>query len=135
MSSTANAVNGRSSRSWESKVKITSVQSVPLERVEMPGAVGCAYRVALSARDGMPMMAMRFFEIAPGGHTPLHEHPYEHEIYVTDGTGTVWRDGVEVALRTGDVVWIPAHEKHQFKNTGAVPFKFQCLIPSQFQKC
>jgi quercetin dioxygenase-like cupin family protein len=116
-------------------MKITNVATVPLEKVEMPGAAGCAYRVALSSRDGNPTMAMRFFEVAAGGNTPLHQHPYEHEIYVTAGAGTVWRDGQEVPLKPGDVLLIPSDEKHQFKNTGPDTFKFMCLIPAQFQKC
>ncbi len=116
-------------------MKITNVEAVPLEPVQLPGAIGCAYRVALSTRDGQLSMAMRFFEIAPGGQTPLHQHPYEHELYVTAGTGTVWREGREVALHPGDVLLIPADEKHQFKNTGRGTFGFMCLIPAQFQKC
>ncbi|MBI4025422.1 MAG: cupin domain-containing protein [Verrucomicrobia bacterium] len=116
-------------------MKITSVSQVPLEKVEMPGAEGCAYRVALSSRDGKPSMAMRFFEVAPRGYTPLHQHPYEHEVYITEGAGSVWRDGQEVAIQPGDVLLIPPDEKHQFKNTGKGAFKFMCLIPAQFQKC
>jgi quercetin dioxygenase-like cupin family protein len=116
-------------------VKITNVRQVPLEKVEMPGAEGCAYRVAISARDGAPNFAMRFFEVAPGGHTPLHQHPYEHEIYVMAGQGTVWRAGTETPIQPGDVLFIPADEPHQFKNTGRESFQFMCLIPAQFQKC
>lgn len=116
-------------------VKIMPVSEVPLEKVEMAGAVGCSYRVAVSARDGAPNFAMRIFEVAPGGNTPLHHHPYEHEIYVMEGQGTVWRDGREVAIKPGDVLYIPADEQHQFKNAGSGAFKFMCLIPGQFQKC
>lgn len=116
-------------------MKITNVAAVPLEQVALPGAEGCSYRVALSSRDGNLSMAMRFFEVAAAGHTPLHQHPYEHEIYVTAGAGTVWRDGQEVPLKAGDVLLIPADEKHQFKNTGPAAFQFMCLIPAQFQKC
>ncbi|MDW8343803.1 MAG: cupin domain-containing protein [Verrucomicrobiae bacterium] len=116
-------------------MKIISWNNVPLEPVTMDGAYGCAYRVAISQADGAPSMAMRFFEVSPNGHTPLHEHPYEHEIFVLEGTGTVWRDGQEVPLQPGDVLFIPPNERHQFKNTGTVPFKFMCLIPTRFQKC
>ena len=116
-------------------MKITSVSQVALEKVEMPGAVGCAYRVAVSAKDGAPNFAMRFFEVAAGGNTPLHQHPYEHEVFVMEGQGTVWRDGQAVPLKSGDVLFIPADEQHQFKNVGAGTFKFMCLIPAQFQKC
>jgi quercetin dioxygenase-like cupin family protein len=116
-------------------VKITNLKEIPAEKVEMEGVKDCRYKVALSARDGEMSMAMRFFEVAPGGHTPLHQHGYEHEILIMEGTGTVWRDGQETPLQQGDVLYIPSDEKHQFKNAGQAPFKFMCLIPSKFQKC
>ena len=116
-------------------MKITNVKDVPSEKVEMDGVKDCSYRVALSARDGEMSMAMRFFEVAPGGNTPLHQHGYEHEILIMEGAGTVWRDGTEVPLKAGDVLYIPSDEKHQFKNAGNTPFKFMCLIPAKFQKC
>lgn len=116
-------------------MKITNLKEIPAEKVEMDGVKDCRYQVALSARDGELSMAMRFFEVAPGGNTPLHNHPYEHEIYIIEGTGTVWRDGKEVQLKPGDVLYIPSDEKHQFKNAGDSSFKFMCLIPSKFQKC
>ena len=50
-------------------MKITSLNQVPLEQVTLPGAAGCAYRVAISARDGAENFALRIFEVAPKGHT------------------------------------------------------------------
>jgi len=73
--------------------------------------------------------------VQAGGHTPLHQHPYEHEIYILEGAGTIWREDHEVPVRPGDVLFIPADERHQFKNTAPNTFKFICLIPAQFQKC
>ena len=116
-------------------MKIIAVSDVPLEKVEMPGAAGCSYRVAVSRRDGAPNFAMRVFEVADGGNTPLHQHPYEHEVFILEGTGTVWRDGKEVTLKPGDILFVPADERHQFKNTGTGLLKFICLIPAEFQKC
>lgn len=92
-------------------------------------------QLAISPRDGAPNFAMRVFEISPGGHTPLHKHPYEHEVFVLEGAGTIWRDGREVAIKPGDVLYVPGDEQHQFKNAGNAPFKFMCLIPAKFQKC
>jgi quercetin dioxygenase-like cupin family protein len=116
-------------------MKITNIKDIAVENVEMDGVKNCQYQVAVSMRDGAPNFAMRIFEVAPGGHTPHHHHPYEHEIYVMEGTGTVWRDGREVPIKPGDVLYIPADEKHQFKNGGDKPFRFMCLIPAKFQKC
>ncbi|MCX7886126.1 MAG: cupin domain-containing protein [Verrucomicrobiae bacterium] len=115
-------------------MKITNLQQIPLEPVGVVGAEGCAYRVAISGRDGAPGFAMRIFEIVPGGYTPLHEHPYEHEVFVLDGAGVVWRDGAEVAIKPGDVLFVPPGEKHQFRNTGLQTLKFICVVPVEFQK-
>lgn len=92
-------------------------------------------RLVISPRDGAPNFAMRAFEIAPGGHTPLHQHPYEHEVLILEGSGAVWREGSEVPLKPGDALYVPAEEQHRFQNTGTVPFQFLCLIPAKFQKC
>lgn len=116
-------------------MKIENLQRMQSEAVQMDGAKDCRIKLAITPRDGAPNFAMRVFEVAPGGHTPLHEHPYEHEIFVMAGRGSVWRDGQEVALQPGDVLYIPADERHQFKNAGDSPFQFMCLIPARFQKC
>ncbi len=116
-------------------MKIAHLKQIPADRVQMDGAKDCRIQVAVGPTDGAPNFAMRFFEVEPGGHTPLHHHPYEHEIYVMEGKGTVWREGREVMIEPGHVLYIPADEKHQFKNAGEKPFKFMCLIPAKFQQC
>ena len=116
-------------------MKIASLRGIPAEKVEMDGAKNCQVQLAVTPRDGAPNFAMRVFEVAPGGHTPLHHHPYEHEIYVMEGQGTVWRNGEEMPIKPGDVLYIPPDEQHQFKNAANKPFKFICLIPAKFQKC
>lgn len=79
--------------------------------------------------DGAPNYALRMIEIAPGGHTPRHEHPWEHENFVVSGRGRVligeaWHD-----LNPGDVALVPGHTLHTYENTGDEPFKFLCGIP------
>ena len=81
--------------------------------------------------DGAPVYALRLIEIAPGGHTPRHSHPYEHENFVVEGEGRVLVNGEWHALRAGDVVFVPGDMEHTYENTGDVPFKFLCGIPVQ----
>jgi len=49
----------------------------------------------------------------PGARTAWHTHPLGQLLIVTAGTGRVqhWGDAVE-EIRQGDVVWIPAGQKH-----------------------
>ena len=79
--------------------------------------------------DGAPVYALRMIEIEPGGHSPQHTHPFEHENFVVAGRGRVliadtWRD-----LRPGDVAFVPAGVLHQYVNAGDTPFKFLCGVP------
>ncbi len=92
-------------------------------------ASGVKVRWLIDERSGAPTFAMRRFDIAPGGHTPLHAHDWEHEVFVLNGSGTVLSDDGESAFAPGDAIFVPGGEKHQFKNTGTEPAAILCLVP------
>jgi len=111
---------------------IESLSMAP-QPVTMEGAKDATIRELITDRDGAPTFAMRLFELAPGGHTPLHAHPHEHEIYVLAGQGRL--GGAEPrAIQAGDAILVPGGVEHQFLNTGAETFRFLCLIPVE-KKC
>jgi quercetin dioxygenase-like cupin family protein len=68
-------------------------------------------------------------EVQPGGHTPRHSHPFEHENFVVEGEGRVWINGEWRTLTVGDVVFVPGNMEHTYENTGDVTLKFLCGIP------
>ncbi|MCZ7546165.1 MAG: cupin domain-containing protein [Anaerolineae bacterium] len=109
--------------------KVCHYTEVPLQEVgaEAPG-VGVRW-VIDEEHDGAPNYALRLFEIAPGGHTPDHAHPWEQENFILEGRGRVMLDGVWHDLEPGDVVFVPADCRHTYENTGDAPFKFLCGIP------
>jgi quercetin dioxygenase-like cupin family protein len=111
-------------------MKVQHVHEVPAQPVTMPGATGCTVRWLLGPADGTPTFAMRQFEVAPGGYTPRHSHPYEHEVFVLEGEGVVYEGDQPHPLKAGDVVLVRPDEVHQFRNTGARPLRFLCLIPN-----
>ena len=111
-------------------MKVNSLEQVPSQAVQMEGAEGCKVRWLIGERDGAPTFAMRQFEVAPGGFTPRHSHDYEHEVFVLEGSGVVIEGDAPHALQAGDVVLVKPNEVHQFRNTGASPLKFLCLIPN-----
>jgi quercetin dioxygenase-like cupin family protein len=111
-------------------MKVNHYERVPAEAVRMEGAVGCRVRWLIGTADNAPNFAMRQFEVAPGGHTPRHCHPYEHEVFVLEGEGIVSECDAEHRLRAGDVVYVKPDEIHQFRNVGSKPLKFLCLIPN-----
>lgn len=81
------------------------------------------------ARDGAPFYALRMVEIDPGGHSPHHQHPYEHENFVVEGRGRVFISGEWHELKPGDVVFVPPGVEHEYANAGDGTFKFLCGIP------
>ena len=66
----------------------------------------------------------------PGGYTPRHSHPYEHEVFVLEGEGVVLEGDTSIRCAAGDVVLVVPDEVHQFRNTGSTPLKFLCLVPN-----
>ncbi len=111
-------------------MKVQSSNSVELQPVTMEGSSACQVRWLLSRDDGAPSFAMRQFEVAPGGYTPRHHHPYEHEIYVIEGQGEVYEGDTPHPISAGDVILVKPDDVHQFKNVGDSTLKFLCLIPN-----
>ena len=111
-------------------MKVQNSQQVERQAVNMEGASGCHVRWLVGERDGAPNFAMRQFEVEPGGFTPRHFHPYEHEVFVLAGEGVVYEGDQPHPIKSGDVVLVSPDEVHQFKNTGEQALKFLCLIPN-----
>jgi len=93
------------------------------------GASKLKVRWLITKDMGAENFAMRFFEMEPEGYSPFHSHPWEHEVFILEGEGIVVGGGEERKFRTGDVIFVPPNEKHQFRNTGETTVKFLCLIP------
>jgi quercetin dioxygenase-like cupin family protein len=68
-------------------------------------------------------------EIEPGGNSPNHAHPFEHENFVVEGKGRVFFNNEWHDIKPGDVIFVPPGEQHQYVNAGDTIFKFLCGIP------
>jgi quercetin dioxygenase-like cupin family protein len=102
---------------------------VELEAPTEKGVKDVKLRWLISKKDGAENFAMRLFEIKPGGHTPLHQHDWEHEVFILEGNGTVKNKTSEEIFKEGDIFLIPSLEWHQFVNTSNKTLKLICLIP------
>ena len=95
-----------------------------------PEAPGVTIRSLINEEsDNAPVYALRMIEVAPGGHTPNHNHPYEHENFVVEGHGRMLIDDTYHPVKTGDVIFVPPGVQHTSENTSDIPFKFLCGIP------
>ncbi len=88
-------------------------------------------QLLIGADDGAVNFAMRRFTLEPGGHTPDHTHPWEHEVYVLAGRGEVVFSDGSAPVEPGDFAFVPPMDEHQFVNTGDVPFEFLCVVPME----
>ena len=114
---------------------VKKIGDVELKPVEMDGARDVSVRGVFGPADGAPTFAMRIFELAPGGHTPFHEHPFEHEILILEGPVALMSTEGPKTLSSGDTALIMPGEKHQFKSLSSRHHtRFMCLVPAQYQK-
>jgi quercetin dioxygenase-like cupin family protein len=111
-------------------MKVMAYEQAEQQKVEMPGSHDCKVRWLIGPRDGAPNFAMRQFEVASGGFTPKHSHPYEHEVFVLEGEGTILEGETVHPIRTGDIIYVAPDEIHQFRNAGNGHLKFLCLVPN-----
>ena len=112
------------------EMKIRHFTDVALEDVGREGFEGVKVRYVITDKEGAPHFAMRVFEFEPGGHTSLHEHPEEHEIFILEGEVAAVNDhGEESTLKPGHTLFIPPNERHQLKNPSGRAAKLICLIP------
>ena len=93
-------------------------------------AKGVAGRVVVGKADGASNFCMRIFEIAPGGNTPKHAHPWEHEMFIHGGVGEIFGNSKWNPVKLGTVIFMPPDEEHQVRNTGKELLVLACLVPS-----
>ena len=93
------------------------------------GSSKVSVRWLITKKIGAENFAMRLFEVKPEGFTPFHIHDWEHEVFILEGEGVVVANEEVKLFRSGDVIFLPPNEKHQFRNNGKKIVKILCLIP------
>ena len=90
------------------------------EIVDMDGAKGTVIRHIITEKDGAPNFNMRVLNIEPGGKSPDHSHPWEHEFFIISGEGIGVVDNKEVSIKKGDVIYVPPGVQHCIRATGTM---------------
>ncbi|MFV0435812.1 MAG: cupin domain-containing protein [Desulfopila sp.] len=111
-------------------MKILNHTDPPAHIFDNEIAKGVTGRVLIGKADNANTFCMRSFTLAPGGFTPRHAHPWEHEIFIHSGRGQVYREGEWQSVVSGTAIFIPGDEEHQLRNGGDEDFVFICLIPA-----
>lgn len=77
-----------------------------------------------------PPAQLRYFEVAPGGHTTLERHEHVHSVMVIRGRGDCLVGDRAYALSPNDLVNVPPMTWHQFRAAADSPLGFLCLVPA-----
>jgi quercetin dioxygenase-like cupin family protein len=109
---------------------VRNADDVEKSVVEMDKVDGTYIQWLASKTEGAPNFAMRRFTMDPGGKIGLHDHPWEHEIYILKGKGVAFNDREKVEIKAGDVLYIPGDEPHGYNNTGDEELMFICMVPN-----
>ncbi len=110
-------------------MRIGPVDGIEGKPVDMEGARGVRMRIIVGEEHGAPNFVMRVFDVEPGGHTPLHAHPFEHGVLVLSGRGELVEEGRREPLAPGDAVFVPGGTVHQFRAAQDSPLRFLCVVP------
>lgn len=111
-------------------MKVENNIEITENSVSDPEAKDVFMRMLVGSDDGAENFFLRQFRVSPGGYTPLHQHDWEHEVFVLSGQGEVFSDQGPRSITAGGVVFIPSGERHQFKNTGHTDLEFLCIVPA-----
>jgi len=109
-------------------VKVFNYKEIEAVEAE-EGSSKLKVRLLITKKMGATNFAMRLFEMASGGCSSFHGHPWEHEVFILEGEGILTGEGEERSFNEGDVIFIAPNEKHQLKNNSEKTMKFLCLIP------
>ena len=113
---------------------ISSLEKAQKVKSDMVGADGVYKQVPISRENGAPTFSFRVFTIEPGGHTPIHTHPFEHENYIIEGQGAILIGDREHQIKKGDFVLVLPGEKHQYRNTSASQAMVMiCAVPKEYE--
>ena len=74
---------------------------------------------------------LRYFEVAPGGHSTLERHQHVHAVMVLRGRGRCLVGNRVFEITERDLVQIPSLAWHQFRAAEDAPLGFLCMVNAE----
>ncbi len=102
--------------------------------INMAEAKNVVKQTGITGKEGWDGWSMRIFTLGKDGYTPRHAHDWPHINYIIKGSGTLFIEGKEQAVKPGDTAYVPGGEEHQFQNAGDEDFSFICIVPEEGDK-
>lgn len=110
--------------------KVAHYSSVVEEPVPEDMGKGVTIRWLISEKDGARSFYMRLFKFEPNTHINAHFHPWEHEIFVLEGSGRVRIGGKTYDISEGYFIYIPPNVEHEYWS-GSEGMRVLCMIPAR----
>ena len=99
-----------------------------LDYKENDGSFKGVNRQVLADAEHGQGVSLRYFEVAPGGHTTLEQHEHTHVVIPIRGAGSALVGDQVVELALNDVIFVPSWGWHQFRSTETEPLGFLCSV-------
>jgi len=106
---------------------VSTGDKIPFEALEKSGASKVKVRYLIQQNLGAKNFFLRQYTVEKGGHTPLDQHAYEHEVYILQGEALVRGGDKKICVKPGDAIFIQSNEVHQFENVSEGPLVFLCV--------
>lgn len=78
--------------------------------------------------DPLLSCQLRYFEVAPGGHTTLERHEHAHAVLIERGRGRCLVGDRVYDVAEHDLVHVPSLTWHQFQADENEPLGFLCMV-------
>jgi quercetin dioxygenase-like cupin family protein len=78
--------------------------------------------------DPLLSCQLRYFEVAPGGHTTLERHEHAHAVLIECGRGRCLVGDRVYDVAEHDLVHVPSLTWHQFRADKNEPLGFLCMV-------
>jgi len=106
-----------------------------VERLAYKQEVGSHFRdvtrQVLSGGSPDLFAELRYFEVAPGGHSTLERHEHVHLVVIGRGAGRCLVGAEVRPVAALDAVVVPPLAWHQFRAAGDEPLGFFCVVPRE----
>jgi mannose-6-phosphate isomerase-like protein (cupin superfamily) len=96
------------------KVQLIKKSGLPLSNI--------AHELVGAEHGGIGVCII-FVDAAPGEGPSPHRHPYEEIFLTLEGEAIVVANDQELHVGPGDIVIVPPHAAHSFRNSGSLPLR------------
>ena len=107
----------------------SNVRSIRAVRFGEIGASRVVMKQLVGKEDGAEKTALHEIKFLKGGHTSVHRHNWQHQMFVTSGRGVLLTAGKQVPIKAGDILVIGRGEEHGFDQRGRAPLVILTVTP------